>query len=253
MADEVQDPVVTTPAEVPAGGGSSAIPDPRFERLAQLETFYAQAQPLLDRLRPLEEDLTPLLEDEGYRDFQRQSRKSYYQMLEEQKKAEAEALSPAERRLLDEMDKRLKPALEEVDVLRKERESRGAREQEAAKKASEEFTRTNLEYAQRLVAEQKLSPEEVGDLGRFAKILHDETVTRGEPRFVPLEEAYKRLYGRAEAKATPAVPRSLRAKSAAPGIPGASQPVEKPRPDMKKPGSFTNYMMEKLNQSRKTG
>lgn len=252
MGDQVQDPVVSTPAE-PQGGGAAPISDPRDARIAELEKYYTESQAIFDRIKPYEEDLRPVLEDEGYRAFQRSSRKSYYQMLEDEQKAKTEAMSPGERRLLDEMDKRLKPALEEVDVLRKERESRSSREAEAAKKASEEFTRTNLEYAQRLVAEQKLSAEEVGDLGRFAKILHDETVARGEPRFVPLEEAYKRLYGRAEAKATPAVPRSLRAKAAAPGIPGASAPTEAKRPDMSKKGDFTKYMMEKLNASRKTG
>ncbi len=252
MADSVQDPVVTTPA-APAGGGAPAISDPRDARIAELERYYTESQEIFNRIKPYEEDLRPVLEDEGYREFQRQSRKSYYQMLEEQKKAETEALSPGERRLLDEMDKRLKPALEEVDVLRKDREARTTREAETAKKAGEEFTRTNLEYAQRLVAEQKLTPEEVGDLGRFAKLLHDETVARGEPRFVPLEEAYKRLYGRAEAKAAAPAPRSLRAKAAAPGIPGASTPPDVKRPDMTRPGGFTQYMTERLNASRKTG
>jgi hypothetical protein len=253
MGEQVQDPVaVSSPAE-PQGGAAAPISDPRDARIAELERYYTESQEIFNRIKPYEEDLRPVLEDEGYRDFQRQSRKSYYQMLEEQKKAETEALSPGERRLLDEMDKRLKPALEEVDVLRKDREARSAREVETAKKTSEEFTRTNVEYAQRLMAEQKLSAEEVLDLGRFAKILHDETVARGEPRFVPLEEAYKRVYGRAEAKQTSPAPRSLRAKAAAPGIPGASTPPERARPDMKKPGGFTNYMKDVLNASRKTG
>jgi hypothetical protein len=208
---------------------------------------------VIDRLRPFEEDLKPLLEDEGYREFQRTSRKSYYQMLEEQKQAEQAALPPEHRLLLDELRKEFKPGLEELNVLREERASRAQAEARTAAEATAKFTRDNLDYAQRLVAEQKLTPEEVQDLGRFAKILHDETVQRGEPRFVPLEEAYKRLYGRAEAKASAPVPRSLRAKSAAPGIPGASKTADTGRIDMSKPGNFTNEMLRRLNAQRKTG
>jgi hypothetical protein len=106
-----------------------------------------------------------------------------------------------------------------------------------------------MEYAQRLAAEQKLTPEEIVDLGRFAKILHDESVQRGEPRFVGLEEAYKRVYGRVAAKAE-STPRSLRAKSAAPGIPGASKAADDKRPDLNRPGDFTNFMLSRLNSAK---
>jgi hypothetical protein len=170
-------------------------------------------------------------------------------MLEEQKRSEQAAIPPEQKFLLDEFDKRLdrfKPVLEDYDA-------RAQAQARAATEAKEKFTRENLEYAQRLVAEQKLTSDEVADLGRYAKVLHDDTVARGEPRFVSLEEAYKRLYGRAEAKAAPPVPRSLRAKSGATGVPGASKPAESARIDMAKPGNFTNEMLRRLNAQRKTG
>lgn len=252
MADDIQDPAGSgSSSDGAAGGGSSAISDPRDERLAALESYYERTQPLLNKWAPLEEDLAPIIDDDGFREFYRSSRKSYYQMVDEQKKTELEALPPDHRRLLDEIDKRLKPVTEEADVFRKDREARTARDTQAAKEATEKFTRENLEYAQRLVAEGKVTSEEVNDLGRFAKTLHDESVARGEPRFVPLEEAYKRTYGRAASKSVAPVPKSLRAKSGAPGVPGASKPDDSGRIDMRKPGSFTNEMLKRLNSQRK--
>jgi hypothetical protein len=250
MADEVKDPKIDQP-EAARGADSSAVPDPRDARIAELEDYATRAQATFERLKPLEEDIQAL-EDEGYRAFQRTSRKSYYQMLEEQQKAADEELSPGEKRLLAKLDEKLKPAIEEVEVLRKDRESRTAAELKTAKDATEKFTRENLEYAQRLVAEQKLTPDEVQDLGRYAKVLHDETVARGEARFVPLEEAYKRLYGRAEERAAKPVPKSLRAKAGATGVPGASRPAEGGKIDMNKPGNFTSDMLRRMN-ARKTG
>jgi hypothetical protein len=84
--------------------------------------------------------------------------------------------------------------------------------------------------------------------------MHDETVAKGEPRFVPLEEAYKRTYGRASAQAAKKeVPRSLRAKAAAPGIPGPSQAQDdKKRINPNRSGDFTQEMLRRMN-ARKTG
>ena len=84
--------------------------------------------------------------------------------------------------------------------------------------------------------------------------MHDETVARGEPRFVPLEEAYKRTYGRASAQAAKKpVPASLRSKTAAPGIPGpSSAPEEKRKINPARSGDFTQEMLRRMN-ARKTG
>jgi hypothetical protein len=245
---EIQEPAVQTPASENAGV-DPAISDPRLARLAELEDYAARAQATFERLKPYEEDIQALAEDEAYRDFSRTSRKSYQQMLDEQKKAEEAAVPESEKRLLSALDERLgkfKPVLDDY-------ESRAQAQTRSAQEASKKFTDENLQYAQRLVAEQKLSPEEIGDLGRFAKILHDESVAAGAPRFVGLEEAYKRVYGRAETKVSAPVPKSLRAKAGATGVPGASKPVDTKRPDMGKPGGFTNYMMDKLNEQRKAG
>ena len=252
MADDVQDPVGTAPAE-PSASGASAVSDPRDTRLAELEQYYRESQATFERLKPVEEDVLELLNDEGFREFSRSARKTYKQTVEEQKKAEADALSPDGRRLLAEIENRLKPALEEVDVLRKDRESRTAREAAETKKAAEEFARREVEFANRLVAEGKLTSEEAWELGELANAAHAASVKKGEPRFVGIEEVYKRVYGRAEAKAAPAVPKSLRAKSAAPGVPGASKPDPADRGDLSRQGGVTRHMLGVLNSNRKTG
>lgn len=245
----VDDPVgAGTPAEVTAGADASAVSDPRFARLAELEDYAARAQATFERLKPFEADIEAL-EDESYREFSRTSRESYYDM-QKRVSAEREAEIPeGEKRLLAAFDERLgkfKPVLDDY-------EQRAQTEARTAKEASETFVRNEMEYAQRLVADQKLSQEEVGDLGRFAKVLHDESVKAGTPRFVGLEEVYKRVYGRAETKAAVAVPRSLRARAGATGVPGASRAATNDVPDISKPGGVTRHLLGKLNEQRKTG
>jgi hypothetical protein len=251
------DPILESTPTLPEGElrrapGADSVPDPRDARIAELERYYNESRQIFDRIAPYEEDVRAILDDEDYREFQRSARKSYFETRQAQEKAREQELPPEYRKLLEEIDGRLKPALEEVGVLRKDREARTAREQEEAKAAQQTFISQNLEYAQRLVSEQGLTSEEINDLGRFAKVLHDETVAAGAPRFVPLEEAFKRLYGRAAAKKEAPTPRSLRARSAAPGVPSASRAAEPDKPDPRRPGAFTEYMLNKLN-SKKVG
>jgi hypothetical protein len=234
----------------PVTDPAPSLADPRDARIAELERYYQESQASWERLRPLEDELRPLVEDEGFRGFMRSARESYY---DQKKKREAEAkpqLDPGGQALLE----AFKPTLDFVESLRGEREQSKKQAEAEAKKASEDFTRDNVAYAQRLMAEQGLSAEEILDLGRFAKAMHDETVARGEPRFVPLEEAYKRTYGRASAQAAKKpVPASLRSKAAAPGIPGpSSAPEEKRKINPARSGDFTQEMLRRMN-ARKTG
>jgi hypothetical protein len=247
MADPVQDPIVETPAGT-GGADPSAVLDPRDARLAELEDYAARAQATFEKLKPFEEDIQAIANDEGYREFQRTSRESYYDIQKRVAKEKDDAIPESEKRLLSALDERLgkfKPVLDDY-------ESRAQAQTRTAKEASEKFTQENLEYAQRLIAEQKLTPEEVQDLGRFAKAIHDDTVAAGAPRFVGLEEAYKRTYGRAETKSAAPTPKSLRAKAGATGVPGASKPVDD-RADLAKAGGVTRHMLSVLNSQRKTG
>jgi hypothetical protein len=251
MAELGQDPALNAPADPPDRAAGSAVPDPRDTELAELREYARNAQATFGTLKAYEDDIKAIVEgDDDFRQFQRTSRESYYDMRKRQEQESAAAIPPEQRYLLDEIDKRLKPALEEVDELRKERSSRTAREAEAAKEATQKFVAENTQYAERLAATQGFTSEEIMDLSRFAKAIHDETVQRGEPRFVGLEEAYKRMYSRIEAKQTKATPRSLRATSGAPGIPGASKPADAKPINPNRPGDFTKYMTEVLNKGR---
>lgn len=243
---DVQDPIVESPAET-RGPDSSAISDPRIdpERYAQLEAYYERTNPVL---KEYEKDFNAIVNDEGYREFSRTSRESYYDM-QKRVAAEREAEIPeGEKRLLSAIDERLgkfKPVLDDY-------EQRTQTQERTAKEAQESFVRGEMEYASRLVAEQKLSQEEVGELARYAKVVHDDLAARGEKRFVSLEEVYKRIHGRAEVKNAAPVPRSLRARAGATGVPGASR-APQDVPDMSKPGGVTRHLLAKLNEQRKTG
>jgi hypothetical protein len=248
MADPVIDPKVDPPAE-PRGTDPSAVPDPRDVRLAELEEYAARAQATFEQLKPIEADIEALVKDEGYREFTRTSRESYYDMQKRIAKEKEDEIPEGEKRLLGEIDKRLgqfKPVLDDYDARTKAQEA-------AAKEASQEFAKRETEFAQRLVAEQKLSPEEVAELGAYAMSLHKQSVEAGSPRFVGIEEVYKRVYGRAEAKVAAPTPKSLRAKAGATGVPGASKPPETTRDDLSKPGGVTRHMLGVLNAQRKTG
>lgn len=248
----VDDPVgAGKPADVTAGADASAVSDPRDARIAELEDYAARASATFERLKPYEADIEALEKGgEEYVKFSRSSRESYYDMQKRLEQERQDEIPESEKRILNALDERLgkfKPVLDDY-------ESRAQTEARTAKEASATFVRENLEYAQRLIADQKLSPEEVQDLGRFAKVLHEESVEAGAPRFVPLEEVYKRVYGRAEAKVTAAkpVPRSQRATAGATGVPGATRSTPD-RGDLSRPGGLTTHLLSVLNNSRKAG
>jgi len=244
----VDDPVGTQPAVDPAGH-EPAIAEPRYdpERVAALEAYYNRTNPILEQYK---DDFNAIVDDEEYRNFSRTSRESYYDM-QKRVAAEREAEIPeGERRLMAHIDKRIdgfKPVLDDYA-------SRAERESATAKEASQEFAKKETEFANRLVAESKLTPEEVNELAEYAMTLHQKSVKDGNPRFVGIEEVYKRVYGRAEAKVTAAkpVPRSQRAVAGATGVPGASRTIED-RSDLAKPGGVTRHILGVLNNQRKTG
>lgn len=248
MADNVQDPLVDSPAET-RGVDPSAISDPRLsidpDRYAQLEAYYERTNPVL---KEYEKDFEAIVSDEGYREFSRTSRESYYDM-QKRLVTEREAEIPeSEKRLLGAIDERLSkfaPVLKDYD-------ERAQAQERTVKEETEKFTRENMEYAQRLVGAEGLSNEDVLLLGRVAKAMHDDSVTAGAPRRVSLEEAYKRTFGRSEVKAAKPVPKSLRGTAGATGVPGASRTVED-RSDLNKPGGVTRHILGVLNNQRKTG
>src|ERR1700744_5929861 len=144
----IDDPTGTQPAVDPAGV-NPVIPDPHPsvdpERYAALEQYYQRTNPLLEQYK---DDFNAIIEDEGYREFQRSPRESNYEMKKRQEAAREAEIPESEKRLLPALNELLgkfKPVLDEYDNRTKAQERAKAEE-------SEKFTRENMEYAQRLVS-----------------------------------------------------------------------------------------------------
>ena len=240
----VDDPVGSPPAgNTPVVEPAISSPDPA--RYEALEAYYARTNPILEQYK---DDFNAIVEDEGYRDFQRKSRESYYDM-QKRVAAEREAEIPeSEKRLLSALDERLgkfKPVLDDY-------ENRAKSQEQAAKDAKTKFEKEQNEYVERLMAEKKLSERELVNLGRHALVLHEQTGPEGQRRFVSLEEAYKDLYGAVEARYAKPVAKSLRSTAGATGVPGASRTVDD-RGNLSVPGGITRHVLGVLNDKKKAG
>ncbi len=241
----------STPVE-PPGAAPGPVADPRDTELAELRAYAAQARETFERLKPHEEYIRRIVEDDETREFTKTAWESYDDQKARRKAATEPKLDPAAQALVDAFYEKVKPELEYVGKLR-ERETPEYQAQEAAKRASDEFARTNIEYAQRLMAEHGLSQEDILEVGAYAQALHERSKAAGAPRFVGLEEAWRKMTSRSAAPAraaAPSTPRSLRASAATPGIPGGSTAAVD-RAKISKPGGLTAYMVEKLAKQRK--
>ena len=244
---QVTDP---TPQGAISDPGGSPSPDPRDARIAELERFYSETAPFLETLRPYEEDIKGLVEDEDLRNFTRSSREQYLRLREERKKAQEPAVDPAIKAAADLFYERVKPELEYVGKLR-ERETPEYQAKIQAEEQTNRFVSENLEYANRLKADHGLSEADILRVGRFAKALHEESGPEGQRRFVPLEEAWREMqrYGNV-ASSKPSTPRSLRAHSATPGIPGGSVPPERDKTKKYQSGDLSAHMMRVLKKAQ---
>ena len=249
MSQNVDDPVAGRPPADPiAGPDTSVVSSPAYDPayVSQLEAYYHHTNPILEQYK---DDFVAIVEDEGYREFQRKSRESYYDM---QKRLEAEKeadIPDSEKRLLQALDERLgkfKPVLDDY-------EHRAQAQTRAAEEAAQDFARKETEFANRLVAEEKATPKQIEYLAKTAMALHKESVEAGAPRFVGIEEVWKDLYGPLEAKmAAKPVAKSLRAVSGATGVPGASRTIDD-RSDLSTPGGLARYVLGVRNNQKKTG
>jgi hypothetical protein len=244
-ADRVVDPTPVEPANDPAPAS-----DLRDSRIAELESRLAQYDNVITRLQPYHEDITFLDSDEDGREFLREARRTYVEQREARRKAAEPKLDPNAQALVEAFYERVKPSLEFVDKLR-ERETPEYAQQEQAKAQTAAFVRQNEEYAQRLVAEHGLTENDVLDVVAFANALHEREKAQGRTRFVGLEEAWKKMAARAQAAAPTSPARSLRAHSAAPGIPAASKPQPTDRKELRRPGGVTKHVLDVLNKQKK--
>jgi hypothetical protein len=227
-----------------------SVPDPRDVELTELRRYRDEASATFERLTPHQEYIRDLVEDEDYRAFATRARETYLREREAQRAASKPVLDPAAQAVVDAFYAKFQPELEYVGKLR-ERETPEYQASKAAEAATAEFTRSNTEYAQRLMAEEGLTHEDVMEISAYAKALHDRTVAAGTPRFVGLEEAWRKMTSRAAKPERTAAPRSLRAHAATPGIPGTSKAEPPDRKGLAKPGGFTGHMLKALQAQRK--
>jgi hypothetical protein len=257
---EVTDPQnVPDPAGAPSDPVASAV-DPRDTELAELRAYRDQATATFERLKPHEDYIRRIVEDDEAREFTRNAWETYDDIKAKKAKTVEPQYSAEEQRIADAIEARLKArfpdeAVEYVTAQAKQYREQQQREadertsrEKSAKENSERFVRDNSEWAQRAVDSKRLTWDEVAELGAFATALHQTSVAKGEPRFVSLEEAERTLQGRSARLASPsAAPRSLRAHAAAPGIPGNSKPPERDRSKPYKRGDVTAHMLQVLN------
>lgn len=243
------DPSEVVDSVLPSGNapGGPAAPDPRDVELAELRQYREAAARTLEALAPYEDDIRAIVEDEEYRGFNRTAREQYLDLRRKREEAQKPAIDPAVQAAADVFYERVKPSLEFVDKLR-ERESPEYQERQRAEAATREFVSKETEYTERLKAEHGLTDEQIRDIAVYAGALHKRTVDAGSPRFVPLEEAWRKMQGFAAPRVAPSTPRSMRAHSATPGIPGGSRPPEPDRAKKYEPGDLTARVRARLQK-----
>jgi hypothetical protein len=181
--------------------------DPEYVR--QLEQQAQQQQAILNRLSPYADKIEYLVENPRAAEVFDVSRRAYEDELERRKPQVLPELKP----VIDALDQRVAPLVSYVEQQRAEKE----RETQASQAA---FYKASVEYADRLVAEKKIRPEDKLIIGNIADTL---AAQRGER--VSFEEAYK--YTTSKFGGVASAPEDapiLRADSGAPGVPGESTP-----------------------------
>lgn len=214
MADEPNTSTLQQSPPQPAAAPATTVPDDYEE----LKAFRDNYRPFLEKIAPVWEDISPLVDSDEEREYVRQARQARTRMLEEQKPK----LTPELQRIRDEFATELQPV---IDWAKAEKEAKQSWEQSQQQQAQQ----ANLDYAKRLVAERPdFAEDNYAVINMLAQYAFRDKLS--------LEEAYKRNIGRfagAAPKREPP-PRSLSAGAAAPGIPGESTaPKAKTRKDFR--------------------
>lgn len=196
----------TPDAAAAASAAASSAPSYDPEYVASLERYAVQAQQQFEALSPYEEHVRRYATDPEYRAFVDDSGKAFEQF----KKSREPQVPPEIAAVRDEIRADLKPIVDEF-------QSRRQREAAEAQAKRQQFEQENMAYARRLAAERPdLSAENNRGLMEIAA--YADALANMERRPVSIEEAYKKMQGRASAPpASP--PPSLRSESGAPGIP----------------------------------
>lgn len=194
-------PPVAPAATVEAPVAPPAI-DPQY--VANLQRSYAAQQAELNRYEAVKDDIDWMLADET----RLQGVKRYRNAYEEASKPQ---LDPVIEGIYKHIDERTEPSRQYVEDQKKAAAAREQAERDT-------FVQANIKYANGLVADKKIKPDQIDGLAAYA-----DSLAHRWQRNVTIEEAYKTgtsAFGGTitEAAAAPV----LRADEGAVGVPGPS-------------------------------
>lgn len=210
-------PVAPAPAAPPVSAPAAPAPAPAQEPqrtidpayVANLENYVRQQQQELQRLEPIKDDVAWMLEDESRREGIRKYREAYESAAKPQRPPELEAL-------YTHIDQSVAPV--RAYITKQEQA-----EQRVAQESRQKFTNENMAFAARLQAKEKLTQDELLDVGAYADAL-----AMRLQRDVGIEEAWKKMSARRGVAAPDAADAPvLRGDAGAIGVPGASTDPDK--------------------------
>jgi hypothetical protein len=220
------------------GGGGNAPTDhtAELERLRSENAAYAQT---IEGLAPIAEDVKRLRDDPKYRDYVRESTKFY----EDLQHRAPEGYSPEMQRMRDEILGELKPV---KDLVTSHTE---AQAQERVNRKTRAFNEGKPIVEAYLTQHPELKTS--ATFGKTLAMLQDEAVDTDKP-FKEVWDNYVSAWGgTATRRETP--PRQLRADTAEPGIPAASDRAGKPPAAGERPKTIREAFLEthaRLNGQR---
>lgn len=194
-------------------GGQPQVQYREPDDYKELQGYRDRYNQLSETLAPYVDDIRPIIENEGDREYWRTARKSR-DLLQQQQEP---TMDPQFRPLVDHFEKQFAPVVEyATNAQKREREAAEATERETKAESDKAF-KANEDYARRLIADRPdLAEDNFAGVGMLAAY----AANRG----ISLEEAWTRkgnTLGAPPKKVTP--PTSLRGDAAAPGVPGESK------------------------------
>ena len=209
MSQQDPEQLQSTPPAAPAPAVEAPVAQPAERQVdlayvAQLENFARQQQAELNRYEAVKDDVAWMLEDESRLEGVRRYKNAY-----------TEAAKPK-------FDPTLEPVVEYIDKavapMREWVESQKKTAAERTQAETTKFVSDNVAYAQRLVAEKKVKPEQIDQLAAYADAL-----AARRQRNVTIEEAFKDMQSFGGAPVEAAKAPVLRADDGQGGVPGPSE------------------------------
>ena len=210
MSQQDLEPQQPAQPAAPAAAAEAPVAQPTVERqidpnyVAQLEQFARQQQAELNRYEAVKDDVAWMLEDESRLEGVRRYKNAYTE-------AAKPKFDPTLEPVVEYIDKAVAPMREWVESQKKTAEQRTQAE-------TTKFVADNVAYAQRLVAEKKVKPEQIDQLAAYADAL-----AQRRQKNVSIEEAFKDMQTFSGAQTEAAKAPVLRVDEGAGGVPGPSE------------------------------